>query len=61
MEIARIARITRQVDLAMRIGDRPCTRGGCDLGAPCPRHARTAAVVVRYLRLAARAATRTET
>ena len=48
------ARIARQTDVAMRLLDRPCTRSECDLGAPCPRHARIPAVVARYERLAAR-------
>ena len=48
------ARIARQTDMAMRLLDRSCTRSECDLGAPCPRHARIAAVVARYERLAAR-------
>jgi hypothetical protein len=49
--VKRSVHIAECVDLALRIGDRPCTGGGCDLGAPCPRHARTAAVVIRYMRL----------
>ena len=48
------ARIARQTDVAMRLLDRSCTRQECDLGAPCPRHARIPAVVARYERLAAR-------
>jgi hypothetical protein len=50
----RYAHRALQVDLCMEINARPCAGGECDEGDPCPRHARTTAVVDRYLRLRAR-------
>lgn len=42
------------VDLCESLSGRPCTGGGCDLGAPCSRHARITEVVARYQRMLAR-------
>lgn len=45
----RYADVARLVDIAMRHGAKACI-GGCDLDAPCKRHARTTAIVWRYSR-----------
>lgn len=51
----RYASIAEQVDLAMELSARvPSKYCSCDEGYSCPRHARVAAVVSRYLRLRAR-------
>jgi hypothetical protein len=47
----KYARIARQVDLAMRLTDKPCISRPCDEGAPCKRHAHVYAVVERYQRM----------
>lgn len=49
----RYGEIATKVDLALLLDSRPCAGGTCD-ERRCPRHARTAQVVDRYLRLIGR-------
>jgi hypothetical protein len=49
----RYGETARRVDLALLLDSRPCAGGHCDEHR-CPRHARTAQVVDRYLRLLGR-------
>lgn len=51
MSPQQYARAHDAIAIAMRIGERDCTGNGCDLGRPCPRHARSLEVAERYLRL----------
>lgn len=48
------AHIANLIDICEAHFHRPCAGGECDMGDPCPRHARTPGVAERYLRLKAR-------
>lgn len=46
----KYAETAAKIDLYMRVGDRPCRGGECDMDDPCPRHAKTLQIADRWWR-----------